>query len=154
MDEITGANLWRRNFFSVRYDFNSVLEQHAQLQRALETGDIAAVKDKFLSTGPSMLRNFGGIVDRRLFTKSLIGTKLLIEQYLDRIIEGLELLDSAGTPTFFFQRCKLSLGTTALILQGGSLFGMFHLGDPKRDKWKFYGVLHCQSLCMYVESGA
>lgn len=146
VDEITGANLWRRNFFSVRYDFNSVLEQHAHLQRALEARDVAAIKDKFLATGPCMLRNFGGIVDRRLFSKSLIGTKLLIEQYLDRIIEGLELLDSAGTPTFFFQRCKLSLGTTALILQGGSLFGMFHLGVIKR--------LFFQNLIPNVISGS
>lgn len=131
VDEITGANLWRRNFFSGRYDFNSVLEQHAYLLAALESNNIEAIKDKFSTTGPSMLRNFAGIVDRRLFTKSLIGTKVLIEQYLERVIDGLDLLDAAGTPTTFFQRCKLSLGTTALILQGGSLFGMFHLGVIK-----------------------
>lgn len=131
VDDITGANLWRRNFFSGRYDFNSVLEQHAYLQRALESGDVEAIKDRFSTTGPCMLRNFAGIVDRGLFTKSLVGTKLLIEQYLDRIMEGLDLLNATSTPTSYFQRCKLSLGTTALILQGGSLFGMFHLGVIK-----------------------
>ncbi|CAR26776.1 hypothetical protein ZYGR_0I00470 [Zygosaccharomyces rouxii] len=131
VDEITGSSLWRRNFFSGRYDFRSVLEQYAYLQKALDSKDVEAVRDRFSTTGPCMLRNFAGIVDRRLFTKSLRGTKLLIELYLEKVIEGLDLLDSTSTATSFFQRCKLSLGTTALILQGGSLFGMFHLGVIK-----------------------
>ncbi|CCD26831.1 bifunctional triglyceride lipase/lysophosphatidylethanolamine acyltransferase NDAI_0I02630 [Naumovozyma dairenensis CBS 421] len=131
VDEITGANLWRRNFFSRRYDFNSVLEQYSILIKALDNNDLELIKEKFSTTGPCMLRNFAGIVDKKLFTKSLMGTKLLIEQYLEKTIDGLELLDEAMVPTAFFQRCKLSLGTTALILQGGSLFGLFHLGVIK-----------------------
>ncbi|CAH1832106.1 unnamed protein product [Saccharomyces cerevisiae] len=129
VDEITGANLWRRNFFSRRYDFNSVIEQYSILENMLREEKYDVVKEKFSTTGPCMLRNFAGIGDKKLFTKSLMGTKLLIEQYLTRILEGLDILNNQTlTPTSFFQRCKLSLGTTALILQGGSLFGLFHLG--------------------------
>ncbi|AQZ16361.1 TGL3 (YMR313C) [Zygosaccharomyces parabailii] len=146
VDEITGANLWRRNFYSGRYDFRSLLEQYGFLQKALEQKDLDAIRDRFSTTGPCMLRNFAGIVDRRLFTKSLTGTKLLIELYLEKVIEGLDLLDANATPTSFFQRCKLSLGTTALILQGGSLFGMFHLGVIK-------GLL-CQNLVPNVICGS
>ncbi|EDO16516.1 hypothetical protein Kpol_513p32 [Vanderwaltozyma polyspora DSM 70294] len=131
VDEITGANLWRRNFFSRRYDFNSVLEQFSLLQQYLNKKDVESIKEKFSTTGPCMLRNFAGIVDKRLFSKSLMGTKLLIEQYLENILEGLEVLDESSTPTSYFQRCKLSLGTTVLILKGGSLFGLFHLGVIK-----------------------
>ena len=131
VDEITGANLWRRNFFSRRYDFNSVLEQFTIVNKALENNDIDLLREKFSTTGPCMLRNFAGIVDKRLFTKSLLGTKLLIEQYLEKNLEGLQLLNDEHIPTSFFQRCKLSLGTTALILKGGSLFGLFHLGVIK-----------------------
>ncbi|CCH60509.1 hypothetical protein TBLA_0C07180 [Henningerozyma blattae CBS 6284] len=134
VDEITGANLWRRNFFSRRYDFNSVLQQYSLLQLALDSNNEITIKDRISTTGPCMLRNFGGIVDRRLFTKSLMGTKLLIEQYLDKIIQCLDVIsssESSNTQTSFFQRCKLSLGTTALILKGGSLFGLFHLGVIK-----------------------
>ncbi|CCK70386.1 bifunctional triglyceride lipase/lysophosphatidylethanolamine acyltransferase KNAG_0E01190 [Huiozyma naganishii CBS 8797] len=128
VDEITGANLWRRNFFSRRYDFHSVLEQYSILSKALESEDTDTIKEKLSTTGPCMLRNFAGIVDKKLFTKSLLGTKLLIEQYLDKTLESLDLLDMNFTETSFFQRCKLSLGTTALILKGGSVFGLFHLG--------------------------
>ncbi|SCU79520.1 LADA_0B01244g1_1 [Lachancea dasiensis] len=130
VDEITGADLWRRNFYSQRYDVNSVLEQYAVLDQALEENDAHTIIHRFSTTGPSMLRNFAGIVDKRLFTKSLIGTKLLIEQYLDKVLECLQFLceTPAMATTSFFQRCKLSLGTTAFILQGGSLFGLFHLG--------------------------
>ena len=132
VDEITGANLWRRDFYSRRYDFNSVIEQYVILNAALQNGDLETMREKFSTTGPCMLRNFAGIADKKLFTKSLMGTKILIDQYLDRTIEGLTLLDeSKSTPTSYFQRCKLSLGTTALILQGGSLFGLFHLGVIK-----------------------
>lgn len=131
VDEITGANLWRRNFFSRRYDFRSVLEQYASLTKNLNENDIEKIKENFSTTGPCMLRNFAGIVDKKLFTKSLMGTKLLIEQHLERTIDGLDVLDKSMTPTSFFQRCKLSLGTTALILQGGSFFGLFHLGVIK-----------------------
>lgn len=133
VDEITGADLWRRNFTSKRYDFNSVLEQYAVLDAALEVADANTIVQRFSTTGPAMLRNFAGIVDKRLFTKSLIGTKLLIEQYLDKVLECLHFLSQNPqvTRTSFFQRCKLSLGTTALILQGGSLFGLYHLGVIK-----------------------
>lgn len=146
VDDTTGANLWRRNFFSGRYDFRSVLEQYAFLQKALDSKDADAIRERFSTTGPCILRNFAGIVDRRLFTKSLRGTKFLIELYLEKVNEGLDLLDSTATATSFFQRCKLSLGTTALILQGGSLFGMFHLGVIK-------GLL-CQGLVPNVICGS
>ncbi|SCU98727.1 LAMI_0F16006g1_1 [Lachancea mirantina] len=133
VDEITGADLWRRNFFSQRYDVNSVLEQYALLDEALDENDAQTIINRFCTTGPSMIRNFAGIVDKRLFTKSLIGTKLLIEQYLDKVLECLQFLCDMPevARTSFFQRCKLSLGTTAFILQGGSLFGLFHLGVIK-----------------------
>lgn len=132
VDDITGANLWRRNFFSRRYDFNSVLEQYSILVKAIENNQFDIIKEKCSTTGPCMLRNFAGIADKRLFTKSLLGTKLLIEQYLERTVQGLNILNEQTlTPTSFYQRCKFSLGTTALVLQGGSLFGLFHLGVIK-----------------------
>ncbi|KAG0672992.1 hypothetical protein C6P41_004401 [Kluyveromyces marxianus] len=133
VDELTGVDLWRRNFFSKRYDFESVLEQYGALLEALENEDIDAVVSRFINTGPTMLRNFAGIVDKRLFTKSFVGTKLLIEQYLDKVVETLYMLAERRTQVQrpFFQRCKLSLGATALALQGGSLFGLFHLGVLK-----------------------
>lgn len=132
VDEITGADLWRRNFFSKRYDFNSILEEYTVLTEALDDGKSGLILKRLANTGPTMLRNFAGIVDKRLFTKSLCGTKLLIEQYLNKVLECLQFLDKRKTtPTSFFQRCRLSLGTTALILHGGSLFGLYHLGVIK-----------------------
>lgn len=54
VDDITGANLWRRNFFSRRYDFNSVLEQYSILVKAVESNDYDTVKEKCSTTGPCM----------------------------------------------------------------------------------------------------
>ncbi|AAS54154.1 AGL337Cp [Eremothecium gossypii ATCC 10895] len=132
VDEITGADLWRRNFVSKRYDFNSVLNQYGIITEALDDEDLGLLMQKFSTVGPAMLRNFAGILDKRLFTKSLCGTKLLVELYLDKVLECLHFMsESRLVPLSFFQRCKLSLGTTALVLQGGSLFGLYHLGVIK-----------------------
>ncbi|AET40386.1 bifunctional triglyceride lipase/lysophosphatidylethanolamine acyltransferase Ecym_5651 [Eremothecium cymbalariae DBVPG len=133
VDEITGADLWRRNFVSKRYDFNSVLEQYEVITEALDDRDADFLIQRFSTVGPAMLRNFAGILDKRLFTKSLCGTKLLIELYVDKVLECLQYLSESPrqVPSSFFQRCKLSLGTTALVLQGGSLFGLYHLGVIK-----------------------
>ena len=134
VDEITGANLWRRNFFSRRYDFNSVLEQFTIVNKALENNDIDLLREKFSTTGPCMLRNFAGIVDKRLFTKSLLGTKLLIEQYLEKNLEGLQLLNDEHIPTSFFQRCKLSSGVNA-----------------KYYKWQFNGCMRSYFFWLFIE---
>lgn len=133
VDEITGADLWRRNFVSKRYDFNTILEQYGIVTEMLNNQDVGFAVQNFGTVGPTVLRNFAGILDKRLFTKSLCGTKQLIELYLGKVVEYLQYLNRypESVPTSFFQRCKVSLGTTALVLQGGSLFGLYHLGVIK-----------------------
>ncbi|KAH3899013.1 related to Lipase 3 [Saccharomycodes ludwigii] len=137
VDKLTGADLWRINFTSKRYDFESVLDQYTAISEAFDkTGDFQTLEHIFTTSSPLMLRNYAGIGDKRLFSKSLLGTKVLIEQYLNKILEILDFfekndLSNYGIKNSFYHRCKLSLGTTALILQGGSLFGLYHLGVIK-----------------------
>ncbi|GME81678.1 unnamed protein product [Ambrosiozyma monospora] len=130
-----------------------------------------------------LLRNFGGISNKQLYNKSYIGTKIIIEDYVDEVLQCLKTLDSLelrsnnlvyedvgigfnedsisgsnGGPGIgssqgpivvkmkppeltltnfnqmkldFFHDSRQTLGTTALVLQGGSLFGLVHLGVIK-----------------------
>ena len=144
VDELTGADLWRRNFVSKRYDFQTILDQYMTMCEDIgETTtvdthgsnfvDFEHLQYMFTTASALMLRNFAGISDKRLYSKSFLGTKILIEQYINKIIYILDFFEhnSEIIKTSFYHCCKLSLGTTALILQGGSLFGLYHIGVIK-----------------------
>ncbi|KAK3814183.1 MAG: acyl transferase/acyl hydrolase/lysophospholipase [Benniella sp.] len=85
-----------------------------------------------------LLRNLGGITDPRLFCHSFLGTKHLIESYMDEVVSQLEHVAEAGHTTLsrqakidFFMETRQSFGSSALLLHGGASFGMYHLGVVK-----------------------
>lgn len=91
-----------------------------------------------------MLRNFGGISNKSLYNRTYIGTKSLIEQYNREISNCLDSLDNDGnidnqTKLDFYHDAKTTLGTSALCLHGGSLFGFCHIGVIK-------GMIECNLL--------
>ncbi|EGW30729.1 uncharacterized protein SPAPADRAFT_62588 [Spathaspora passalidarum NRRL Y-27907] len=73
-----------------------------------------------------------------------MGTKLKIEEYINEVLSCLDYLNetlNSDTDEFimnsrqlkldFFHDARQSFGCTALVLQGGSLFGLCHLGVVK-----------------------
>ncbi|KAI9362079.1 acyl transferase/acyl hydrolase/lysophospholipase [Zopfochytrium polystomum] len=83
-----------------------------------------------------LLRNLGGLNDPRLFEESYTGTKKLIEEYQAEVVAQLKLLSEtdglqASTRLEFINDTRQSFGSTALILQGGATFGLYHLGVVK-----------------------
>jgi predicted acylesterase/phospholipase RssA len=92
-------------------------------------------------------RKAGGIKRASLYAHSHVGTKKLVEEYLQasvRMIDELvELTKSVTLPEGWkdgdilrhLQRAKQNFGTTALILSGGSVNGMAHIGVVKA-LWK------------------
>ncbi|KAI7906812.1 acyl transferase/acyl hydrolase/lysophospholipase [Cokeromyces recurvatus] len=87
-----------------------------------------------LRTG--LLRNFGGISDRKLFSHSYLGTKRLIEEYMDEVVQHIETIEA--TPNFdaqakmkFFSDARQSFGCSALVLQGGTALALYHIGVVK-----------------------
>ncbi|KAI8098547.1 acyl transferase/acyl hydrolase/lysophospholipase [Halteromyces radiatus] len=84
----------------------------------------------------SLLRNFGGISDRKLFTHSYLGTKQTIEDYMDEVVTQIEYIEStpALEPQFkmkFFTDTRQGFGRSALVLQGASTFALYHIGVVK-----------------------
>lgn len=137
LDEESGYDSWRQNFTSRRYDYRLIHSRLMDLRRARLANDHERVASLLRS---GFLRNFGGISSKRLYNKSYMGTKVLIEEYVAEVLDCLRFVSdeeqpsTLGTATFnqqkmdFFHEGKQTIGTTALILQGGSLFGICHVG--------------------------
>ncbi|WPK27674.1 hypothetical protein PUMCH_005071 [Australozyma saopauloensis] len=139
IDRLTNMDLWRQNFVSQHYDYILINDRMELLRTARNNDDLRLVMSLLRS---GMIRNFGGIAQKKLYTKSYLGTKLMIQEYIGEVLECLNylndsmnseadddyIMNSKQLKINFFHDARQSFGCTALILQGGSLFGLCHLG--------------------------
>ncbi|KAK3813685.1 MAG: hypothetical protein JOS17DRAFT_453596 [Linnemannia elongata] len=135
LDILTGSDVWRNNHRSNVYDYSLILSRRYHLKKVRESKDISAMM-YLLRSG--LLRNLGGITDPRLFCHSYLGTKHLIESYMDEVVSQLEHVADTSHATLsrqakidFFMETRQSFGSSALLLHGGASFGMYHLGVVK-----------------------
>ncbi|KAF9581176.1 hypothetical protein BGW38_001906, partial [Lunasporangiospora selenospora] len=135
LDILTGSDVWRNNHRSNVYDYNLILSRRHHLKVVRDSNDVSAIM-YLLRSG--LLRNLGGITDPRLFVHSYLGTKHLIESYMDEVVSQLEhVADTSPTMLSrqakidFFMETRQSFGSSALLLHGGASFGMYHLGVVK-----------------------
>lgn len=84
------------------------------------------------------MRNLGNITHPRLFNRSFAGTKYLIEEYIAQLSGAVE--DIYRNPAFglsnqdklnFLHDTRQAFGRSTLVLQGGAIFGLCHLGVVK-----------------------
>lgn len=104
-----------------------------------------------------LVRNLGHITSTKLFTHAYAGTKLLIDEYITQVALSIQYVTSLPPDpkqeTSFTPQAKLELlhdtrqafGRTTLLLQGGSAFGLCHLGVVK--------ALHLQGLLPRIITG-
>eukprot|EP00162_Nutomonas_longa_P014866 comp22121_c0_seq1/m.51575 comp22121_c0_seq1/g.51575 ORF comp22121_c0_seq1/g.51575 comp22121_c0_seq1/m.51575 type:complete len:545 (-) comp22121_c0_seq1:37-1671(-) len=85
-----------------------------------------------------LLRNIGGIGNKELYNRTTVGTKKLIEEYVDEVCFQLERLCKENLEGFtleekyfIFQDTRHAYGRSALLLSGGGALGMYHLGVIK-----------------------
>lgn len=103
------------------------------------------------------MRNLGNITAPRLFNRAYAGTKLLIEDYITQVALAIEYVTTLPTtPSLesgFNSQAKLDLlhdtrqafGRSTLVLQGGAIFGLCHLGVVK--------ALHLRGLLPRIITG-
>lgn len=138
IDRLTNMDLWRQNFVSQHYDYLLIDDRTSVLKEARLAGDTRLMMSLLRS---GLIRNFAGIAQKKLYTKSYLGTKFKIQEYILEVLECLAylnesrsepeddfIMNSKQLKTNFFHDARQSFGCTALILQGGSLFGLCHLG--------------------------
>ncbi|ODQ48450.1 hypothetical protein PICMEDRAFT_14023 [Pichia membranifaciens NRRL Y-2026] len=133
LDNAFHNDVWKDNLISSKYDYRLIQERMQDLQDARESGNVARLLS-LLRAG--MLRNFGGISNKRLYNRTYIGTKLLIEEYNKEVSTCLRWIDEQSiienqVKLDFYHDAKTTIGTTALCLHGGSLFGFSHVGVIK-----------------------
>lgn len=151
----------RQNPTSKYYDYRLIHDRLQSIIIAREEADILSLVNLLRS---GLVRNLGNISTPRLFNRAFAGTKILIEDYITQVAFAISYVatlpttpgaDGAGngvTPVFSNQ-AKLDLlhdtrqafGRSTLVLQGGSIFGLCHLGVVK--------ALHLRGLLPRIITG-
>ncbi|KAJ1972673.1 triacylglycerol lipase [Dimargaris xerosporica] len=128
---------WRRNPISRGYDYQLIIRRLELLCAMDMTRDLPGMVYVLRS---GLVRNLGGINERHMFTRCYAGTtKLLIEEYTFRLVNILHFILRTDAPktvprhlkASFFYDTRQCYGRTALLLQGGTTFGLCHLGVVK-----------------------
>ncbi|BDD55048.1 hypothetical protein MAP00_000602 [Monascus purpureus] len=144
----------RQNPVSRHYDYRLILGRLEALMSAREEGDILMLVNLLRS---GLVRNLGNITSSRLFTHAHAGTKLLIDDYITQVALSIQYVTLLQTVSIhgsgFTSQAKLELlhdtrqafGRTTLLLQGGSIFGLCHIGVVK--------ALHLQGLLPRIITG-
>lgn len=128
-------NEWKTKKECSLYDYNGIEKKLNILKSLMDSKNIHELKSYLRS---SLIRNIGGIGNIELYTKSKIGTKKLIEDYVDNVVKSLEYICDTEFEDFppeekfeFFYETRQAFGRSALCLSGGATLGMYHLGVIK-----------------------
>ncbi|KAL8718722.1 MAG: hypothetical protein Q9181_008164 [Wetmoreana brouardii] len=154
LDEHFHADLWRQNASSKYYDYRLMNERRRAIIKAREEEDILGLVNLLRS---GLVRNLGNITAPRLFNRAYAGTKLLIEEYITQVALAIEYVtvlptaqnDESGwtsqTKLDLLHDTRQAFGRSTLVLQGGAMFGLCHLGVVK--------ALHLRGLLPRIITG-
>ncbi|KAJ1963578.1 Lipase 5 [Dispira parvispora] len=148
LDALHDNESWKSSPFSSDYDYRLVQNHIEQFRDALQAGDMTQL---MLLTRALLARNVGHMGKPELYTYTYIGTKRLIERYLDQTTKVLQhILDTPDLELdikySFFSHVRQAYGRTAVLLSGGASFGLYHLGVLK--------CLHRYKLLPRIMSGS
>ncbi|KAJ4358450.1 Lipase 5 [Didymosphaeria variabile] len=140
LDTLEGNDAWKMEDKSSEYDAELVKVRLGQLDEARLNCD---VKRMLFLVRTTLTRGLGGMGDLRLYKHSHVGTKKLIERYIDSAVQTLAAIPEVAAkqgdncPVKPYKvaeellRTRQSFGRTALLLSGGGTFGMNHIGVVK-----------------------
>jgi TAG lipase/lysophosphatidylethanolamine acyltransferase len=125
-----------------------------KLWQTEQRGDVIDIVNLIRS---GLVRNLGNITAPRLYNRAYAGTKNLIEDYVTGVTRCVKYITEYPTTgnndSMFTSQTKLDVlhdtrlafGRTVLVLQGGAMFGLCHLGVIK--------ALHLRGLLPRIISG-
>jgi len=152
LDTVLGNDIWRQNSVSRDYDYNLIYTRASQIILTLEKEDVF---DMVHCLRSGLVRNLGNITAPKLYNRAYAGTKLLIEDYVSQIATAIKYVTAAptGYSNEISNQQKLDLlhdarqafGRSCLVLQGGSIFGLCHIGVVK--------ALHLRGLLPRIIAG-
>lgn len=105
------------------------------LKSLRKNGDLVLM---IMNLRTSICRSLGDMGNPKLYNYTHVGTKLLIEDYIDEVTKQLNYIadcDSKDYPTAkklqLFTNLQRAFGRSALLLSGGGAFGLSHIGVLK-----------------------
>ena len=148
LDEMDGLDAWRINKSSSLYSNNRIQQDLIEITKYLknirqhpsnspmQSDHHHPMRELMQFLRSRIERNYCGITRKELYSVTKIGTKKLIEDYIDNICQSLNYIASNSddqTITIqekivFFQELRHVLGRTALCLSGGGSLGAYHIG--------------------------
>ncbi len=131
-DALSGMREWRGKEDSTLYDHAEIRLRLEKLKTLRQNRDDQGL---LFTLNEGIHGNMGGMGQSKLYAQSKIGTKHLIEEYVNQVSDSLlYLADSTVTSIAledkidFFKRASLCFGRSALMLSGGGQLGNFHIG--------------------------
>jgi len=126
---------WKEALVSDLYNYELIYDRLSQVRQYRQQGDYGQLR-RALREG--LHHDLGNMGNPRLYGFSRVGTKHLIEEYVNQVCESLDYLCDTEHPDFgiaekieFFKDTLLSYGRPALLLSGGATLGLFHIGVIK-----------------------
>lgn len=154
LDQLEGNDEWKLDSSTGDYHPELIEAKLRELDAARTNCDVRAMMHLIRT---ALSRDLGGMGNIDLYRHSYIGTKKLIERYVDSAIKTIESVVeksaydlSAGLEARDMLEellyARQSFGRSALLLSGGATFGMSHIGVLK--------VLYENNLLPRIISGA
>lgn len=137
LDALEGNDEWKRDANSGDYNPKLIEERLRALDEARESRDIRTMMHLIRT---ALSRDLGGMGNVDLYRHSYLGTKTLIERYVESTIETIDaaIIHSATDQGIAYKEllegmllARQSFGRSALLLSGGGTFGMAHVGVLK-----------------------
>lgn len=135
LDALTGLDLWKIETASDHYHHQLLRDRLLTLRQYQASHDhkllIRALRE-------GLHHDLGNMGNPLLYGRAHVGTKRLIEDYVDQVCASLNYLVDASIEHLsndeklaLFEDILRSFGQPALQLSGGATFGMFHIGVCK-----------------------
>jgi len=134
-DEASGMKRWREVDQTTLYDYASIRRRLDRLRSLRARHDDVGL---LYTLNEGIHGNMGGMGTSKLHQQARAGTKLLIEDYVDEIVDALKHIAELDSDDIsmshkldFFYRANHCYGRSALMLSGGGILGFYHLGVVK-----------------------
>eukprot|EP00127_Corallochytrium_limacisporum_P002986 Clim_evm33s144 gene=Clim_evmTU33s144 len=132
LDRLEGNDKWKTSLDGAHFDAGLIATRLQELREARLQGDVKRMMH-LLRCG--LFRNLGGMLNPELHERCRIGTKKVIEDYIDEVVLQLDMIANCDESAFtnqelidFFYYTRQSFGRTAFCLSGGGGWGTFHFG--------------------------
>lgn len=131
-DKSNGLDRWRQRDQTRQYDYVSIRTRLDRLQSLKARHNI---KGLLFNLNEGIHGNMGGMGKAGLYGHALSGTKQLVEDYIEEVVDTLNLLaeEDSGEISVeekldFFRRASHCFGRSALMMSGSGSLLYFHVG--------------------------